>query len=191
MVQNLLFKRIGVVGSGSRGCGIHQIAASNCYLVRAADAEIETAKSALNRVDSARQKLTRKNLVRERERAAELFRIERGTDLGLLNECDSIIEAAHQGREAKQRGLAQRAARFPRETVFVGNTSGLSISSLVLSFSWPERPFGPSFCQSCPNDEIRGSGWDNRLTPKNHWAGKIFEVLGGGPVFHLFQRSLA
>lgn len=150
MSQNLVFKRIGVVGLGSMGCGIAQVVAGAGYQVRAVDVEKGLVDAAINRVGSALQKLVQKTLMQEQERTAVLSRIDGGTDLGVLKDCDLIIEAVYEDLEAKQRIFTQLDATCPKETVFASNTSTLSISSLVLNLGRPERVLGLHFFNPAP-----------------------------------------
>ncbi len=150
MSQELVLKRIGVIGLGSMGCGITQVVAGAGYRVRALDVEKGLVDAAINRVDSALQKLVHKNLMQEQERAAVLARIDGGTDLGELKDCDLIIEAVYEDREAKERLFSQLDDTCPRETVFASNTSTLSISSLVSNLSRPERFLGLHFFNPAP-----------------------------------------
>ncbi|MFH1116501.1 MAG: 3-hydroxyacyl-CoA dehydrogenase NAD-binding domain-containing protein [Pseudomonadota bacterium] len=150
MSQNLVFKRIGVVGLGSMGCGITQVLAACGYQVRAVDVEKGLVDAAITRVGTSLQKLVQKNLMQEQERSAVLARIDGGIDLDSLKDCDLVIEAVYEDPEAKGRLFAQLDAICPRETVFASNTSTLSISSLVSNLSRPERILGLHFFNPAP-----------------------------------------
>ncbi|HTY24033.1 MAG TPA: 3-hydroxyacyl-CoA dehydrogenase family protein [Desulfomonilaceae bacterium] len=150
MGEDRAFKQIGVVGLGSMGCGIAQVVAGNGYQVRAVDVEKRLVDEAISRLDRAFQKLVQKNLMEEHERSEVLARIEGGTDLGVLKDCDLVIEAIYEDREGKRKLFSQLVQICTEETVFASNTSTLSITSLVSNLDRPERFLGLHFFNPAP-----------------------------------------
>lgn len=134
-------ERIGVVGGGTAGRGIARALARagvEVTMVEASDRRLrwslEQLREAMNR-DIARWSIT------EGERDATLARIHGRVSLEAVQGIGVVIEAIYEERKAKEELFAELERCCPPETVFVTNTSTLSVTELAASLSTLRRPW--------------------------------------------------
>ncbi len=136
---------IGVIGAGTMGNGIAQVAALAGYPVILYDIE----QSALDRgIVSIRQNLDtgieKQKITRESAGAAYRL-IETTVDFVQLKNATTVIEAAVERFDIKQ-GLFQRLDDLlPHESIIATNTSSLSITALGAATKRPDRVIGMHF----------------------------------------------
>ncbi|MEF8776450.1 MAG: 3-hydroxyacyl-CoA dehydrogenase NAD-binding domain-containing protein [Haloarculaceae archaeon] len=141
---------IGVVGAGTMGSGIAQVAATAGYDVVMRDVEqafldsgIETIEDSLDRV------VEREDLSREQADAAR-DRIAGTTDLGDLAEADLIVEAVLEQMDVKRDVFGELDEITDEEVVLATNTSTLSITSIGAATARPGNVVGLHFMNPVP-----------------------------------------
>jgi 3-hydroxybutyryl-CoA dehydrogenase len=141
---------VGVVGAGTMGSGIAQVAAVAGYRVTLCDVEqrlldhgFETIEESLERVVD-RGDLDRAAVDEARDR------IEGTTDLDALGGADLVVEAVTEALPVKQSVFADLADICDPETVLATNTSTLSITSIGSVVDGPERVVGLHFMNPVP-----------------------------------------
>jgi len=136
---------IGVLGAGTMGHGIAQVAAAAGFRVVLRDIN-QTA------VDRGRQSIERnlakgieRGKVTEAQRDETLARIAITTELKDLSAADLIIEAAPEHLELKQNLLRDCEATTGSHCVWATNTSSLSITEIAGGAARPEKVIGMHF----------------------------------------------
>lgn len=122
-------KRIGIVGSGTMGGGIAQVAATNGFEVVLNDIGEDYLERAVKKIDKSLIKLAEKGKI-EGDREAILGRIRTTTHLEGLKETDLVIEAVVEDFDVKKDVLQRLDKVIAPEIVLASNTSSISITRL-------------------------------------------------------------
>jgi 3-hydroxybutyryl-CoA dehydrogenase len=137
--------RVGVIGAGTMGRGIAQIAALGGYETVLYDVAPDIVEIGASRL---RESLY-KGVERERwsidEALAAGSRVETTVELTGLAGCDLVIEAAPEKLELKRRIFTGLAEAVGPEPVFATNTSSLRVSEIAEGVPQPERLVGMHF----------------------------------------------
>ena len=144
---------VGVVGAGTMGSGIAQVAATNGYEVVMRDVEQEYVEAGLDRIASGLTAMVDNDLLTESEQRAARDRITGTTDLAELAAADIVVEAVIENLEIKQDVFADLAAITDEPVVLGTNTSTLSITSIASATDHPERVVGIHFMNPVPRME--------------------------------------
>ena len=144
------WNHIGIVGAGTMGGGIAQVAAEAGCQVTLVDASQEALDKHESRLKATMDKLVVKGR-RSREQAANtLSNITRTPDLSALSGADLVVEAIVEAMEAKQQ-LFQALEPVVSETcVLATNTSSLSVTGVASACQHPERVVGLHFFNPAP-----------------------------------------
>ena len=138
-------RKVGVVGAGTMGAGIAQIAALGGYETYL----YEIDQKALDRGLEQLRTGMRRGIERGRwtESAAEdaLARLKGDTLIELLRDCELVIEAAPEDLELKRNLFDRLATVCGEEAVLATNTSSLSVTAIGSPVSRPERILGMHF----------------------------------------------
>ncbi|WP_416826295.1 3-hydroxybutyryl-CoA dehydrogenase [Ectobacillus polymachus] len=143
-------KTIGVVGAGTMGNGIAQVAAEAGYQVILRDMTEEFVQKGIRTIQKNLNRAVEKNKL-EQEKAQEILgRIRSTVDLQDLADADVVIEVIIEKMEPKK-ALFQELDTICKETaVFATNTSGLSITEIAASTNRPDRFVGMHFFNPVP-----------------------------------------
>jgi 3-hydroxybutyryl-CoA dehydrogenase len=143
-------ERIGVVGAGTMGSGIAQVAAQSGYDVVMRDIEQEFVDSGFDTIRSSLDRFVSKEKLSQEEADAVVDRIEGTTDLGALADCDVVVEAAVEDMDVKQDVFADLDDLLADDAVLATNTSTLSITTIASATDAPERVVGLHFMNPVP-----------------------------------------
>lgn len=137
--------RLGVVGAGTMGAGIAQLAALAGYETVIHDPDPEALEGAALRIgdDLARGDSRGHWSVAESEAALEC--IDYVTALADLAGCDLVVEAAPESVELKRRIFTEIAEALGPEPVLATNTSSLRVTEIATGVPRPERVVGMHF----------------------------------------------
>jgi len=138
-------ERVGVVGAGTMGAGIAQIAALGGFEVRLHDPVADVLGSAEERIGGALEKGAERGRWSEQEAEAAKGRVEPAADLSGLGGCDLVVEAAPEKLELKRELFAELAKACGDEAILATNTSSLSVTAIAASVPRPERVVGMHF----------------------------------------------
>ena len=146
----LNIRTVAVIGSGTMGAGIAEVAASHGHQVMMYD----IASDAISRaIDGIRQRLasrvTRGKLTEE-ACGQILARLTPVTDISALTTADLVIEAASERLEVKKALFAELAEICPPQTLLTSNTSSISITAIAADIRHPERVAGLHFFNPAP-----------------------------------------
>ena len=136
---------VAVVGAGTMGHGIAQVAAQAGYAVRLADAVPGAARAGLERIRANLDGGVRRGKVTAVERDATLARIEAVTAVDeAARGADLVIEAVPENLDLK-RDLFARLGGLAPAAVLATNTSSLSVAAIASAAPRPERVVGMHF----------------------------------------------
>lgn len=141
---------LGVVGAGTMGAGIAQVAAAAGYSVRLFDAAEGAAKTALDGIDVSLSRLVAKGKKTADDVAALLARIEPVGDLRDLAGVSLVVEAIVEDLAAKTSLFAALEDVAAEDAIFASNTSSISITAIARDLKKPERLAGFHFFNPAP-----------------------------------------
>jgi 3-hydroxybutyryl-CoA dehydrogenase len=136
---------IAVLGAGTMGHGIAQVAALVGYRVVLRDVEREFLTRGLRAIEDNLDKGIRRGKTTEAERDLTLQRIRGATNLSDAAHADLFIEAVPERMELKQETLREVERVAKRDFLFASNTSSLSITEIARAARRPERVVGMHF----------------------------------------------
>ncbi len=160
-------KRVFVIGAGTMGNGIAQVAATSGYQVSCMDvapAALEKGRAAIARsVD----KLVEKGLLGPADKAS-VDRIDFVNELSTANQADLIVEAATENPELKFKIFRDVDAVARPGVILASNTSSISITKIAAHTRRPDRVIGMHFMNPVPLmklvEVIRGLGTSQETT---------------------------
>lgn len=141
---------IGVVGAGTMGSGIAEVAAQSGFDVVLTDTKEEFVDRGLQRIRANLDALVKKERLSDENRDEILVRIEGTTSLDRLESCSLVIEAVTEDRETKVKVFRKIADAVDADTIIASNTSSLSITDLASCVDHPERVVGMHFFNPVP-----------------------------------------
>ena len=138
-------ERVGVVGAGTMGAGIAQIAALGGYETRLHDPVPAALEAGIERLRAALAKGVAKGRWSEEEAEAASARAGGAASLAELGECDLVIEAAPERLELKRELFAALADACGHDAILASNTSSLPVTAIAAGVPHPERVVGMHF----------------------------------------------
>jgi 3-hydroxybutyryl-CoA dehydrogenase len=138
-------ERVGVVGAGTMGAGIAQIAALGGYETRLHDPVPAALDTGIERLRGALAKGAIKGMWDEREADMASGRVGAAPNFDDLGECDLVVEAAPEDLELKRGLFAAMAEVCGPETILASNTSSLPVTAIAAEVPCPERVVGMHF----------------------------------------------
>ena len=139
-------KKVAVLGAGTMGHGIAQLAAQVGCSVVLRDVEDRFLDSGLEKIRWSLGKLVEKNRITEEQADLVLQRIRRTTDLKLaVSESDLVIEATPEVMELKKELFASIDRYAPPDAILASNTSSLPIGDMAKASSRPQNVIGMHF----------------------------------------------
>jgi len=142
-------KKIAVIGAGTMGTGITQVAAASGFEVILNDVGEKFLQRALKIMDKSLSKLQEKGRLKE-DKDTILGRIKTTTELGDAKEADFVVEAVFESFEAKKEVLAKLDKLLPPEVLLTSNTSSISITKLAALTERPDKFMGMHFMNPVP-----------------------------------------
>ena len=138
-------ERIGVVGAGTMGAGIAQVAALGGYETRLHDPVPAALEKGTARLRMALTKGAAKGMWSEREAEDASARAGAAASLDELCECDLVVEAAPEDLDLKRDLFATLADACGGEAILATNTSSLPVTEIAAGVPGPERVVGMHF----------------------------------------------
>ena len=143
-------KKVGVIGSGTMGIGIAQVASTNGCEVFLFDANSAQTEKSVQGLRKTLDKLAEKGKT-SHEKAGEIFSlIKPCTQISELKDCDLVIEAIIENAEIKKKVFAELESYVSENCVIGSNTSSISITSLSADLKYPKRFIGIHFFNPAP-----------------------------------------
>lgn len=141
---------IGIIGAGTMGIGIAQVAATAGCKVVVYDAQTQQIDKALAGLEKTLQKLVEKAKISQ-EKASEIRNnISKAGNLEALKDSDLVIEAIIENKEIKTKVFTELENYVSEDCIIGSNTSSISITSLGAELKKPERFIGIHFFNPAP-----------------------------------------
>jgi 3-hydroxybutyryl-CoA dehydrogenase len=137
--------RVGILGAGTMGTGIAQVAALGGYETQLYDAVPEAAEAGVARLGDALAKGASRGRWSEPDAEAAIDRVSAAPELAGLAGCELLIEAVPEDLALKQELLRAAADVCGAKTIFASNTSSLRVSEIAAGVPNPERVVGMHF----------------------------------------------
>ncbi|MED1420353.1 3-hydroxyacyl-CoA dehydrogenase family protein [Bacillus smithii] len=141
----MAIQTIGIVGAGSMGSGIANLAAMNGFQVILRDIQEHFLDNALKRMDQFMSKSVSKGKLTEEQKQETLERIQTTTTLEDMKNADVVIEAVIENLDLKKEVFSQLDQIMPEEVILATNTSSMSITEIAAATNRPERVAGMHF----------------------------------------------
>jgi 3-hydroxybutyryl-CoA dehydrogenase len=141
---------IGVVGSGTMGAGIAQLACRAGARTLLYDPLPEALARGAQGVRAGLEKEAAKGKLTAEQATQATERLEPVDSLDALAPCDLVIEAAPERLEVKHELYARLSEIVTEECVLASNTSSLPITAIAAGASHPERVVGMHFFNPAP-----------------------------------------
>ena len=143
-------KNVGIIGSGTMGIGIAQVAAtSGCEVFLYDQNSAQTEKSLVS-LKKILGRLVEKQKITE-EKSEDIFnKIKPCSDIKDFKDCDLVIEAIIENKEIKTKVFQQLEEIVSDECIISSNTSSISITSLSSELKNPKRFIGIHFFNPAP-----------------------------------------
>lgn len=136
-------RTIGILGTGTMGAGIVQLAAGSGYAVVACDGSVEALEKAQVYVREGLNRFAVRGVISDPEAAYD--RIKWTTDLQDFANAEAVIEAIVEQVEPKKEAIIALDALLPPESLILTNTSSISITDLASATRRPEKVCGTHF----------------------------------------------
>ena len=143
-------ERIGILGAGTMGAGIAQLAAEAGIAVVMHDPMVGAYDRALERTAGFLARKVEKGQLTEPLRMAALTRIASAATVEGLAAADLVIEAIPEDLELKREAFHRLDAAAAAPTILASNTSSLSIAAIAAATSRPGRVVGMHFFNPVP-----------------------------------------
>lgn len=189
-MANSSIHHIAVIGAGTMGNGIAQVAAVMGYQVTMIDVAQPQLEKGLAAIKKSVGKLHEKGRLTD-EQAARAGKIQVGTDLSAVAQADLVIEAASEKLEVKLELYRTLDRTAPPEVILASNTSSISITRLGAATKRPEKVVGMHFFNPVPVMElvevVKGLGTAqttvNRVIAVAEHMGKTPVLVNDAPGF--------
>jgi len=141
---------IGVLGAGTMGCGIAQLAARSGAQTLMHDPFAEALERGLQSArDGLRKEAARGRLTEEQAQQAS-ERLQPVDDLSALAPCELVIEAVPERIELKHEIYGKLSKIVAEDCVLATNTSSLLVTAIAAAAERPERVVGMHFFNPAP-----------------------------------------
>jgi 3-hydroxybutyryl-CoA dehydrogenase len=146
----MAIKKIGVVGAGTMGNGIAQIASQIGCEVVMRDIETRFVEGGMKNIDRFLSRSVEKGKMAAEEKDAVIGRIKGTTDMADLKDVDLVIEAVIEDLELKKKVFKELDELVRPEVILATNTSSMSITEIAASTSRPDKVCGMHFFNPVP-----------------------------------------
>ena len=141
---------IGIIGAGTMGNGIAQVAARAGYNVVMCDVKVEFLQHGMAAIEKSLQRDIAKERLSLEDKLAILGRIQTATALEALGDASLVIEAVTEDLNVKTEVFKALDRITPAETILASNTSSISITKLAAATGRPDRVIGMHFMNPVP-----------------------------------------
>lgn len=173
----------GVVGSGTMGAGIAQVAARAGFAVIMRDVADEFLVRGVKAIDQSLQRDVDKERLSADEKSATMARIKTTTDIGALSDAFIVVEAATEDLAIKTEIFRSLDEVTTPEAILASNTSSISITKLGAVTRRPDKTIGMHFMNPVPVmklvEIIRGAATSDQTYEK---VRSLTERLGKIPL---------
>lgn len=141
---------VGIIGAGTMGIGIAQVAATNGCKVWVYDANAKQVETATVGLEKTLTRLVDKQKISAEKMTEILANISIATELKDFKDCELIIEAIIENKDIKTKVFTELENYVSESCLISSNTSSISITSLGAELKKPERFIGIHFFNPAP-----------------------------------------
>lgn len=141
---------VGVIGAGTMGMGIVQVAVMAGHPVLVFDVHPASLEKGLNSLKSQFSRLMEKGKISAEEADWFQSRIQPAKNLGDFKDCILVIEAIIEQLDIKKKLFAELEMEVSKECLLASNTSSLSITSIASACKKQDRVLGLHFFNPAP-----------------------------------------
>jgi 3-hydroxybutyryl-CoA dehydrogenase len=141
---------VGVVGAGTMGHGIAQVAAGAGYDVVMRDVEEDLIEAGIANVENSLDRFVEKDEITREDADATLARITGTTELQALADADLVVEAVVENLDVKREVFGDLDALVDSDVVLATNTSTLSITTIASATDRADQVVGLHFMNPVP-----------------------------------------
>ncbi len=141
---------VGIIGAGTMGSGIAQVAATAGCSVKLYDTKTEALQKAKADLEKIMDRLLEKGKINSEEKQRIQNNIKYVNSLKELKDSDLTIEAIVENLDIKKNVFSTLEKFVSDDCIIASNTSSLSIASIASSLQKPERCIGIHFFNPAP-----------------------------------------
>jgi 3-hydroxybutyryl-CoA dehydrogenase len=141
---------IGIIGSGTMGSGIAQVAATAGCVVKIYDAKSDALQMAKANLEKLLDRLIEKGRISSEEKTRIQGNIDYVNSIEDLSDSNMTIEAIVENLDIKKKLFQELENLVSADCIIASNTSSLSIASIASSLNKPERCIGIHFFNPAP-----------------------------------------
>lgn len=145
----MTIKHIFIIGAGTMGNGIAQVAATSGYQVTCMDVQPAALEKAKATISKSTAKLVEKGTLTAEQKAAA-DKINFTSTMEAMKEADFVIEAATENPELKFKIFKDMDANARDGVILATNTSSISITKIAAASKRPEKVIGMHFMNPVP-----------------------------------------
>jgi len=145
-----MIKKVGIIGGGTMGSGIAQVAATAGCSVKLYDTKTEALEKAKADLEKIMDRLVEKGKINSEEKQRIQNNIKYVNSLKELKDSDLTIEAIVENLDIKKNVFSTLEKFVGDDCIIASNTSSLSIASIASSLQKPERCIGIHFFNPAP-----------------------------------------
>ncbi len=143
-------RTLGVVGAGTMGHGIAQVAVASGLDVILVDVAPQALARGAAAIDKGLERGVAKGRITAEDKAAALARLTQAGELAALAHADLVVEAVVEKLEVKRQVLTELDRICRPEAILASNTSSISITRLAAATSRPGQVIGMHFMNPVP-----------------------------------------
>ncbi|MDX6265499.1 MAG: 3-hydroxybutyryl-CoA dehydrogenase, partial [Frankiales bacterium] len=146
----MAFSRIGVVGLGTMGAGIAEVLARSGVQVVGVEVDEAGLERAKGHLEHSTGRAVARGKLSEDDKDALLGRIELGTELSAVKDCELVIEAIPERMELKKELFDTLDQLLAPDAILATNTSALSVTELATGTGRPSQVVGLHWFNPAP-----------------------------------------
>lgn len=142
--------KVGVLGAGTMGSGIAQVAAQNGHQVVLVDLNEHILLNSKEQLIAILDRLTEKGKITKEQAASTISNVCYSQDIHDFRDCGIVIEAILENLDIKSKVFTQLEQITAPDCILASNTSSLSIASIGAALEHPTQVIGIHFFNPAP-----------------------------------------
>ena len=186
---------IGVIGAGTMGRGIAQVAAVGGCTVKLFDTNHDAALDAASFIEKMLDRAVERGRMEDLDAKAAIKRLEIVQNISDLAPCPIVIEAVIEDLDIKRQVFSELETIVAEDAILASNTSSLSVTLIAAPCKRPERIAGMHFFNPVPLMRLveviegarTGLGVADTLLELGKRMGRVSVRVGDAPGFLVNQ----